>query len=249
MNIQRRTRSAVSRFAVKILFGYVESETPPRCRNPRLVRREDGECTIRIPVLTDAEAPIALIACGKDLFSDLTWRVEYRWWKNRLWTSVNVDANSQPRGRSAQSDDWAWPAWRETVDLRADGSNKSLEFGFDAARYDSKAQTVRSIKRLQQEHVIINGTPHRPTRERGYRVTTFGLGGNHGGTGLFVEPVVDTRTAKSKGMFNLLDRDKAIAYGERVARERGDTQSLPMTVNSDVEWEILLPEVLRIPRR
>ena len=249
MNIQRRAQSAVSRFAVSILFGYVVSETPPRCRKPRLVARDDGECTIRIPVLTDAEAPVALIASGKSLTNDRTWRVEYRWWRNRLWTSLNVDSNSEPRGRSAHAEDWDWPTWPATVDLRGTTDNSSWQFGFDRASFGSKAEVIRSIRRWQQDHVIIDGKSYRATRERGYRVTTFGLSNNHGGTGLFVDWVFDTREAKSKGMFNLLDRDKAIAYGEKVARERGDTKSLPLTVNSDIEWEILLPDVLRIPRR
>lgn len=249
MNLRHRNDVAPSRFPVRILFGYLESEVPPRCRNPRLVPKDDGEYTVRIPLLTDIDAPVALIATGKHLSNGEKWRVEYRWWNSRLWTSLNVSADSKPKGRHANADNWDWPDWTEQVDLRCIGFNQSYDHGFDRSPFGSKADAVRTIRNWVKDHVIIDGKPYRATLERGYHVTTFGLGGNHGGTGLFVDSVFDTREAKRKGMFNLLDRAKAIAYAEDVAIKRGDTENLPMEVHGDVEWEILVPEALRIARR
>ncbi|MFP3637620.1 hypothetical protein [Paraburkholderia sp. SIMBA_054] len=211
---------------------------------------DDGSIVIGIPVVTGEAAPVALRATGRSLTTDKRWTVEYRWWKNQLWTSVNVDSNSEPRGRHSGKENWDWPAFPEQIDVRDGHRNRSQEYGYSEDRPSlPQADVVKGIKALSREHLVIDGKAYRTAREHCYKVLTFGLGRNHGGTGLFVDAASNARHARSEGFFNLFEREAAIRYGTEVAQERGDTDSLPMKVNCDVEWEILLPEAVRLPAR
>ncbi|MBB5546561.1 hypothetical protein [Paraburkholderia fungorum] len=228
---------------VKVLFVYNESSIPPRCRKPRTELKRDGEIVLEIPDLTDAEAPIALRATGRRLTDDALWRVDNRWFDGRLWVSVSTDTDGSPRARKVGSTNYGWPALRDVIDLRRPHDNQDHEMGYSGPYVvGDRDQTEASIRAWGNSILLVNGQCHRPTFERSYQVSTFGLGSNHGGTAVF-----STSAGRSGREFSLLERDRALEEGTRVARRRGDTQSLPMTINSDVNWEVLMPEVLTVP--
>ena len=61
-----------------------------------------------------------------------------------------------------------------------------------------------------------------------YHYNTFGLGGNHGGTGLFIGFCNIKKQPKSMKKFFFLptEREKAIETVTRVAADRGDTKDV-----------------------
>ena len=80
------------------------------------------------------------------------------------------------------------------------------------------------------------------TGEPRYVVNTFGLGHNHGGTGLFVEEYYNQNIAASN-YFSALDGDKAVAYANKVAERRGDTNDVG---KFEKMIEVLIPEAVTI---
>lgn len=76
-----------------------------------------------------------------------------------------------------------------------------------------------------------------------YVINTFGLGHNHGGTGFFIEYHYNTNIS-NKNYFSALEREKAIAYGKKVAANRGDTESIEGMGECDI-IEVLMPKMVK----
>ena len=108
---------------------------------------------------------------------------------------------------------------------------------------DNRDAVIKKIVLLSQDMAIFNGVLYTKTDEPIYEVGTFGLGNNHGGTALF-----STRKSFSntnyKHAFNALQYDEALRYAESVAKNRGDTDDLPMSVNGDI-IDVILPEAVK----
>ena len=81
-----------------------------------------------------------------------------------------------------------------------------------------------------------------------YRVMTFGMGNNHGGTGFFVEYVNNDRKLLDD-YFNALQKDQAIDYFKEVALSRGDTDSVERFDPMSKHIEVIMPETVRINSR
>jgi hypothetical protein len=232
---------------IKVLFVYEESVIPPRCRKPRNELKRDGEIVVEIPDLSEQEAPIALKATGRRLETGEPWSVDYRWFRDELWVSVNTDTGGAPTGRScggtSDGKDWDWPDIAEVVDLRRERHNENWAVSYYGLfQTKTRAETEADIQAWAKRHAIIEGKAHRTTFERCYAVSTFGVSGNRGGTAVF-----SVAAGEDRRKFSLLERDRALAEGARIAEARGDTKSLPMTVNGEVDWEVLMPEVLTTP--
>lgn len=224
---------------VKVLFVYNETVIPPRCRKPRTELRRDGEVIVEIPDLTNVDVPIAMKATGQHLIDGRLWAVDYRWFDGRLWVAVSTGTDGSPLGAT----DRTWPDLRDVVDLRRQDDNQDQFFGYSGPYVvENREQTEASIRAWARDFVLVDGRCYRPTFERCYEVSTFGIGRNHGSTA-----VLSTFAAGEGRKFSLLERTRALEAGTRVALSRGDTDSLPMTVNGDVDWEVLMPEVLTVP--
>ncbi|CAE6967717.1 hypothetical protein [Paraburkholderia domus] len=230
----------MSRF-IKVLFLYNESVIQPRGRKPRNELKRDGEIIVEIPDLTGKQAPVALKASGRWHDTGEPWSADYRWWREELWVSVNTDTSGAPLGRSRGCTDWDWPHIPGVIDLRFRRHNEDCDLGYHGPfPAKTKAETRADIQAWAKRHAIIEGRPYRATYERCYEICTFGVAGNHGGTA-----VVSTAARANSRKFSLLERDRALAEGARVAEARGDTK--PMTVNGDVDWEVVMPAVLTTP--
>ena len=96
---------------------------------------------------------------------------------------------------------------------------------------DNYAENKNAIKKESKRFVVYKGVLWRQTEEPLYTYTTFGLGGNHGGTGFFVE--YGRRTHASKKIYWHADqREAAIKAAIKVATGRGDTESVPLIKNA-----------------
>lgn len=105
-----------------------------------------------------------------------------------------------------------------------------------------------SILTKADDYIIFDGKVWRPCGEPMYVITTFGLGHNHGGTRFFIEDHYNSNISKNN-YFNALEREKAIAYGKKVAANRGDTDSIE-GVGKYAMIEVLMPDmVTRNPQK
>ncbi len=104
------------------------------------------------------------------------------------------------------------------------------------------AEYQKNILNKAEDYIIYDGKVWKTCGEPMYVINTFGLGHNHGGTGFFIEYHYNPNIS-NKNYFNALEREKAIAYGKKVATNRGDTESIEGMGDHDI-IEVLIPEMV-----
>ena len=110
------------------------------------------------------------------------------------------------------------------------------------------SECKENIFRKAENYIIYDGKVWKTCGEPMYVINTFGLGHNHGGTGFFIEYFYNENISRNN-YFNALEREQAIAYGKKVAANRGDTNSIDGLGEHDI-IEVLMPEmVTRNPKK
>ena len=113
---------------------------------------------------------------------------------------------------------------------------------------DNISECKENISRKAEDYIIYDGKVWETCGEPMYVINTFGLGHNHGGTGFFIEYFYNENISRNN-YFNALEREQAIAYGKKVAANRGDTNSIDGMGEHDI-IEVLMPEmVTRNPKK
>lgn len=234
---------------VTILFSYTEQVIPPRCRNPRLVLKHDGRFEVNILELSPADAPVALKVRKSDTRADGKEMVDvlpYRWAFGKLWTNVRLFNCSRSSFVSGQSD-WDYRRPPALMDLRSETDARTNGYRFNLCLRDihSKQDIQEQITAWAEDHLILKGLPGIwcTAEEPRYVVMTFGLGSNHGGTALMLDAGYNSNISKDR-YFNALDYAKAKAEATRVAKQRGDTKSLPIS-SAHGKIQVLMPEAIR----
>jgi len=208
---------------IKVLFGYTESLIPKRCRIARPVEFEDGELTVRIPMVTKKDAPVAII---KNRCWDQPKSISYRWWGKKLWVH---DENGLPDQINLN-------------DYYQAGINQAFIWSYSCVRHISKREAIKNIKTAAAEHLLIDGDWYKRADEPRYVVMTFGLGRNHGGTSLSWDSHYNPNIGKSR-YFNLLQRNEAIELATQIAKRRGDDESLPIHAET---FQVLIKEAIKV---
>lgn len=108
--------------------------------------------------------------------------------------------------------------------------------------FDSRDNALRELQAVTDEYLLVDGEVYNQTTEPRYVVVTFGLGHNHGGTGMFIEFSYNPNIRKDN-YFNALQRDEAIAHADAVAARRGDTKNVGTF--GDINIAVHLPELIR----
>lgn len=108
---------------------------------------------------------------------------------------------------------------------------------------DNILECKENIFRKSENYIIYDGKVWETCGEPMYVINTFGLGHNHGGTGFFIEYHYNDNIS-NKNYFNALEREKAIAYGKKVAANRGDTDSIAEMGKHEI-IEVLMPEMVK----
>lgn len=225
---------------VKILFSYTESIIPKGCRKARDVSFDDGEVTINIKDIGAADAPVAIRATGK-LDDKTPFTTQYRWWKDKLWTSLRVSCGV-PDSHTCHEADWDYaplPA-DGVIDLRNGGRLNNPGIGLSAYHLTWK-RAEGELKEQLDNIVLIDGVIHKVASEPCYKVMTFGMGCNHGGTAL----MLDNRSKHFGKSYGLLDREAGIEAATNAATERGDDNSLPIVPHGP-QFEVLIPETIKL---
>lgn len=187
-------------YTVPLRVSWTERDViPPRARKPRDVQRQ-FDTEVTIPVATDEEVPIAIQFEG-DQFTNGTYRAH----EGRLYARSKVAAeDAEQLFRSYYS---------ETASADADSENgAALEMQNEADKY-----------------LVIGDEVWQEADEPVYAVATYGLGHNHGGTGLSIDSLSRYKTSDGspvgEWVFPIDQREEAIAKALEVAENRGDNQS------------------------
>lgn len=108
---------------------------------------------------------------------------------------------------------------------------------------DTSRESVISIAEAgMKKYILVDGELYIETAEPRYVINTFGLGHNHGGTGMFVEYHYNPNI-RNDNYFSALDGKKAVEYANSVAAGRGDTNN----VGSFKELIVVhMPELVKV---
>ena len=115
--------------------------------------------------------------------------------------------------------------WYDHKEYAYESTDTKFIDGTSIPQKSNLYERVAELQRKADRYIFSDGKIWEPCGEPMYVINTFGLGHNHGGTGMFIEEFYNGNIP-SRNYFNALDRDKAIAYANAVATRRGDTNDV-----------------------
>ncbi len=137
--------------------------------------------------------------------------------------------------------------WRKNGSMYyAKPKSNALCYG-DYSNYETPKDIVKRLKYEMSQYLIVDGVLYETIVGKPYyNIYTFGLGGNHGGTALFVSySTAPKRMIKeSKGMaFAINDTEKAMTTAIQIASDRRDTNYIEFIKKSKID--IKMPELFK----
>lgn len=215
---------------VKFNVEYYLPYIPQRCRKVRYERvSEDIE--FKIKSVTSEEAPIAFVLSDYSHVKEETPFI--RCYKQKLYKQHMIQGRFL-KGHSDEEDK-RYPQ----------GFEELKRFIHPWLTYDcekcTKEYAVKEYKEDLNRYIIIDGYIWERCGEPRYVINTFGLGHNHGGTGMFVETYYNPNISKER-YFNAFDYQKAIDTANAIAQRRGDTKSVG---TFEKMIEVYMPEMVK----
>ena len=110
---------------------------------------------------------------------------------------------------------------------------------------DNRGSVLAGLQAIAEDLLICGDYIYHPAGEPRYLVVTFGMGNNHGGTAMFIEDLYNDNIPHSS-YFSALDYEKACAFANTTARDRGDNKSIPVSPNCGHIIEVLIPDAVRV---
>lgn len=123
---------------------------------------------------------------------------------------------------------------------------KQYKEGVSVIVGDDIEDRVERLQEFADRYLICNGKVWKKCGQPYYKVQTFGLGNNHGGTGFFIN-WTDSKEI-SRDYFLATQRELAIADFRKTAEGRGDTESISTDDSPMRNIEILIPEAYTLKR-
>ena len=111
----------------------------------------------------------------------------------------------------------------------------------------SREETLTDAAERAASFLLVDGVLWKKTGEPVYKACTFGLGNNHGGTSLMLANRYEVNEWDTDCLFNALQQEEAIQYAVEIARQRGDTESIPRIQARRSSIEVLDPSAVKLP--
>lgn len=231
---------------ITVPYTYTASIIPPRCRKPRDVRQQ-ATMTLTIHEVTAREASVAIIAHEADWKENLGRPTPpvYRWWRGHLYQRRFYQGMS--RGSWDTQDIAAF-----VKDQEEHAHHVSLPHVWSSSGYRSQHERRSDLRQWASQILFIEGERWVRTGEPRYVIMTFGLGHNHGlgwGTSLSTTNGYNSNIPASR-YYRIDQYEEAVSAATAIAEARGDTKALPIEQQAPTQYEILIPEAVRLqPRR
>lgn len=264
------TISKEKHMKITVPFLYEALVIKPRCRKPSLIILKDT-IEVEINVVSSSDLPVAFKIGETELRWDGNhlWDYDYHTVHRKPPVKVlasTVKENTEAEGKTYQySCSGAeapfhnfWCNMKDTMNSRHDTMYHGIQSGLkDSCAIkkedaifrewidDNKDVVIENARKIAQGLLICDGYMFAPVGEPRYLICTFGLGGNHGGTGMFIEQHYN-RNIPNTSYFTALEYDKACAYADSVAERRGDNKSIPVRTNCGYQIEVLVPEAVKL---
>ena len=110
----------------------------------------------------------------------------------------------------------------------SDNCSTFFYFAWDRENYGkntSREEVIKKARKSMDSYILVDGELYGKCSEPRYVINTFGLGHNHGGTGMFCTYHYNSNISK-KNYFSALQGKEAVAYANYVAKRRGDTNDI-----------------------
>ncbi len=183
----------------------------------------EGSIKVSAPSVTSDEAPVAFRL--NDYSHKEDGKTEIRWWQGQCWkrmTKKDLECGGEIR------------------DIKASEFHFGAELPHGYAR--NRQLCIKKYQEAAKRYLIVDGSVWLRCGEPRYVVNTFGLGHNHGGTGLFVEEFYNSNISNTN-YFSALDGDAAVAHANKVAARRGDTNDIG---HFEKMIDVLIPEAVSL---
>lgn len=202
---------------IKTWIKYEESYLPPRCRKLRYRECEDF-VDVNLREVDGSELKLA--------FEDNSFEGKGKiyLYKGKLWCKTKINPNTL---KSVQEKDGNVQSALDYLIYCHEHCSTYFRHSFDRERgEDTSRETVLKIARDSMKgYILVDGELYGQTSEPRYEINTFGLGHNHGGTGLFCVYGYNPNICKDR-YFSALEGEQAVAYANKVAEGRGDTKDV-----------------------
>lgn len=197
---------------IKTWIKYEESYLPPRCRKLRY-RKCEEYVNINLAETSMENMKLA--------FEDNSYNGKGKiyFFRNKLWTKAKITDICA----SGDEDRYTSPLdaliyWREH-------SSWFFPHSWRDGEHPDKKHMVAMARKETSQYLLVNGELYRTANEPRYEVITFGLGHNHGGTGMFCSYNYNPNIRKDS-YFSALQGEQAVNYANKVAAGRGDTNDV-----------------------
>ena len=244
---------------LNVPFVYDAKVVKPRCRKPSRVLVRDS-IEIEIAEVSADAMPVALVVGNTQLRYDgeRLWDFEYCVEARKppekvsaTQVKANTESGASPfSAATAQSPFYeCWVSVIGRAAMCAGDIDHLPERDDIVCREwigDSKAAVVQEIERIAGRRRIIEETMYTVEGEPRYVVMTFGLGNNHGGTGMSIDFSYNTNIPATS-YFRADQYDEACAYADEIATRRGDDKSCPVRPSHKIE--VLIPEAVKLSPR
>lgn len=208
---------------IETTIKYYEGYIPPKCRKTRF-----KEITETI-LLNLREVDVNAL---KLAFKDLSHEIEGYYYKGKIYSKVkHYIGNESDNECETILSNLIW--WRKISSIyfarcKSYMFNKNYD---DYSNYETREEIIARAKKDMQRYILVNGELYEKTELPCYRIITFGLGHNHGGTGLLVcynkKPQTWIKRKENRGYcFSALDFNNAYQKAVAVANGRGDNLSI-----------------------
>lgn len=250
---------------LKVDYSYTQRFLPSKRHRKLRFRKMKDTMVVNIKELTVDEFPVAFIVhelkgvCeGMKSYDDYEnckyeykmFAEEIRTYKGELRTPIRITHGA---AISTLFRDYTYILENIEYSLRNSKLNKFDNFPYtdNADEFteqsiivnDNKKEVERYIKNHIKSYIYFDGKFWIVCNEPMYVVNTFGLGHNHGGTGMFIESHYNPNIS-SDNYFNALQRDEAIEHGKAIAVRRGDTESIE-GIGKYIDIEVIMPEMVK----
>lgn len=251
---------------IKVDYSYTQRFLPSKRHRKLRFRKMKDTMVVNIKELTVDEFPVAFIVHKlKDVYEGMKsyddyenckyeykmFAEEIRTYKGELRTPIRITHGA---AISTLFEDCSYiidniERWSRLTKLNdfnsfpftdnSDGFNEN-----SVIINDNKEEIKKHIKNMTKSYIYCDGKFWSVCGEPMYNINTFGLGHNHGGTGLFITEFYN-ENIPAKNYFNALQKEEAIAYGKSVALNRGDTESVN-GLGDFCNIEVLMPELVKV---
>jgi len=203
---------------IKTWIKFEESFLPPRCRKLRYRECEDY-VDVNLKEIAKTDLQLA--------FEDNSYegKGEIYHYKGKLWCRVKMPNSSIVRDCAKEGIEINTPldylVWCHSNCSSFFYLSWDRERGIDTSRDAVMKRVKKSLKR----YLLVDGVLYISVSEPRYVINTFGLGHNHGGTGMFCEYHYNPNISKER-YFSALEGEQAVAYANMIAERRGDTKDI-----------------------